>query len=658
MRDLLVDDCFMRLLQSGSAFIGKTLKFVHHEMVVRVVNDVWLTREGKVSSVVFEDNPWARLLLDFISLDPTNRIDLAISWCVDAMSLDVRSSFGSLPSFETPNKLYEVVVQHVGNALLDRGNEQHITLPTFFENVPDVVPILGVAQRSLEQEHLCDVGISIMCRSAIERKVARRRYLDALLSCATSNSFALQMCSIRRMMKELFDLDTFKNDIIAHATEQFNALRDADVVLEEVGGSKDKYSGSSMEIEDEDIRDGDKERRKIDEENAVTTENAEQVESAHEVDTGEVENKGGERPEHTDDHEASEMKRIERELLLRRRIEEQRIRADELVKQKGLLFFLTTARQHEQLQLIVDVYASAKCDVIRNSIRMNVRELIGHFPSSDEYLLENLRKHPAEASPLLLYFVYVLAEKYDISEDLVRVIEDLYESKTVDHRFLVPIIARVKKGIVVDALKDILTSVGDRSVHHMIDQLLEKEKSQFLPLEVLVHVLSANVPESSIMRQKSAVDYCLKKEWIFTRYIVASALQRIVDSKRIPKLFLATLLQVCAKDDTMLRFGIQQMIEIIRFKPWKDSFVWKGFKLFLNHFEPETLVVLNHLPPDALEQELSSDDEMRHLFAHYVARNEYPSSHQHLVDTYGPTPKTCAQMEEESSAIEEDPSVQ
>jgi hypothetical protein len=63
----------------------------------------------------------------------------------------------------------------------------------------------------------------------------------------------------------------------------------------------------------------------------------------------------------------------------------------------------------------------------------------------------------------------------------------------------------VFQGIVVDALKDILTFVGDRSVQHMIDQLLEKEKSQFLPLEVLVHILSANVPESSIMRQKSGV---------------------------------------------------------------------------------------------------------------------------------------------------------
>ncbi|GAB5368819.1 hypothetical protein AAMO2058_001352400 [Amorphochlora amoebiformis] len=304
-----------------------------------------------------------------------------------------------------------------------------------------------------------------------------------------------------------------------------------------------------------------------------------------------------------------------------------------LIKLKIDLEFAICEKHPEECKFLLE--QSAKGTIpLRIAFGMKVKKLIRSIGIDNEKLYGVMKACPEGGEDIMYLFINELAS-IQITPRLFQVAWGLFEwSKNSLYdfncgRFLVPVISALNKGLVLRELGRLLHLPSRKMARRAINALSKADTaSKFKPSELLIalHELTSmqgNKSHSFLDMLRHVIhNECLQRGDIYTQEELAVALSQMASISPIPKLYMWTLLQVLRKYPKTVGFAMQQLTTLISRRVWEDAELWIGFLKCANENQPKSFPVLLQLPPQQLQDALSTHKSIREPLRAFAEANK------------------------------------
>lgn len=254
---------------------------------------------------------------------------------------------------------------------------------------------------------------------------------------------------------------------------------------------------------------------------------------------------------------------------------------------------------------------------VLRSLEIPVRSMGMNSPQ----LLQFVEQCPQGTETLVTRVIHVLTERIAPSPALVERVRDLYEKKVSDVRFLVPVLAGLKKAEVLEALpkfmqltpivlKEVFNralgashgQTGPLSASELLVALHNIESSKTVDVKIVIRSISLLLQEKGVCNQES----------------ITSALQELVEQTPLPTLLMRTALQALNLHPKLTVFTMQLMQKLVQKSVWKNKRVWEGFIVCCQRTKPHCFGILLQLPPPQLKSVFEIAGELREKLLEHV----------------------------------------
>ncbi|KAJ1547709.1 hypothetical protein HK405_005126, partial [Cladochytrium tenue] len=310
------------------------------------------------------------------------------------------------------------------------------------------------------------------------------------------------------------------------------------------------------------------------------------------------------------------------------------------------LYFALCSKKHELLSLLFERFGDLSPSVAR-AVLAHVNPLMRSMAASPDKLLARLHDFPAPALPLARRVVAVLTEKGAPSRELVEVVMEEYSKKSLDARFVLPVLTYLDKPKVLSLIPSLLalldgspesTAVVESAFLKLVEDRLTAAtvenaegavpaanlRPQVLtPIELLVAIHNQ---EGAAWLKKclEGTAICLAHTDVFKQEVFAAAIQQLVDQPRMPALLMKTVLSSLKTFPGLVGFATGVLARLVGKKVWATApDLWEGF--FREGFIrcclttlPASVPVVASLPRLQLEEMLAAAPVLKKRLVQYT----------------------------------------
>jgi symplekin len=315
--------------------------------------------------------------------------------------------------------------------------------------------------------------------------------------------------------------------------------------------------------------------------------------------------------------------------------------AMEKVRKPAVLLMALCIRRPEIIKTLFELSALPKANVLSKTVRQQMTKLARaagtkHGASAIALKVAEMATH-AE-TPLLLAFLDNLAptgDKGQVPQDFIDACYQIQESKMVDARkdarFLIPVVSAMKRGELVDKLKEFveaddniflaaLVKMGERLGRHGLLYRDEPEPENptlkgMTSCEQLVFLHQLDFAAAGLAQKRylDAIRLCLDNDEIFNDRLIMSALDHIsgtflTGTDKLPLAYMRTIILVCSKHESLHNWICHTLLpRLVEGKIYTDRRQWEGWMRCAKMLESSgdtgvsSAEAIAQLPPEQLE---------------------------------------------------------
>ncbi|RKO88154.1 hypothetical protein BDK51DRAFT_28493, partial [Blyttiomyces helicus] len=268
-------------------------------------------------------------------------------------------------------------------------------------------------------------------------------------------------------------------------------------------------------------------------------------------------------------------------------------REDDVVRHLEL-FFALCSKKHDLLLELFKVYPSFHTSV-QKATCSQIYPLINTMASTPARLHGIVRSFPEGSEDLLLRVLSILTEKSPPSPALVAAVRSVIEPRGLDARFLVPVISGMEKSEALIYLpKMVMLLDGTEQQRDIIREAFLRLVDcpsprnaaaaatgtgvasgvggggggpSLSPAELLIEL--HRIEDDGISLQKAMQ--------VFKQEVLAVVLQQLVDQKKLPTIFMRTVIQSVNQFKTLANFVNSLLMKLVVKKIWTAPKLWDGF---------------------------------------------------------------------------------
>lgn len=312
---------------------------------------------------------------------------------------------------------------------------------------------------------------------------------------------------------------------------------------------------------------------------------------------------------------------------------------------------------------------------VQQAIETHIVQLIRALGPSHPRLVTLLRNFPAGADSLALCILKTLTEK-SRTPAIVELVKELVDSRDVDPRFLVPIMADLDKAEIMKRLPRVVTILASRapedralikSVFQSIVQMppqgfgsvssnLPRVRSTELltPVE-LMGLLHNSEREIGLKNTVAAIQICFSMTDVYRSEVLAAVLNQIAEEPSLPMLFMRTVIMAVSTYKSLSGYVARNLLSrLITKKIWLNGPLWDGFILCAKQTAPSSFGALIQLPREQLREVVGRQPELRTGLVEYLTGKAGGNRARlaSFMDMLGPEPGSA---DADAAAAREDP---
>ncbi|KZP01587.1 hypothetical protein CALVIDRAFT_532363 [Calocera viscosa TUFC12733] len=324
-----------------------------------------------------------------------------------------------------------------------------------------------------------------------------------------------------------------------------------------------------------------------------------------------------------------------------------------LVQQYLELYFVLCLTVQDMLDEIFEHYPHMDGSV-QDAVQDLITNLVKSLGQSNGKLLTLLRTFPPGSETLALRVLNILTESRRPSAPLVALIKAIVAERSLDVRFLMPILPEMEKADILRYLPRIVATLNGqqtektlvRSVFSSIvtappqtfatssNQPRIKQSELLTPVElmVLLHHLDK---DAGLKPTIEAIQLCFSMTEIYRSDVLAAVIQQLVDEPTLPTLFMRTVIMTVQRYKSLTGFVSTTILSrLIPKKVWEQPPLWDGFLRCAKMIAPSSYAVLLQLPKAQLRDVVTRDADLRSGLKEFMVKKG-GNNRARLVEIFG-----------------------
>ena len=309
---------------------------------------------------------------------------------------------------------------------------------------------------------------------------------------------------------------------------------------------------------------------------------------------------------------------------------------EDTVKVCLYLFLSLLPKNQDLFKNLADVYTNSKTMVYADGgqpVKVQIvilRELdlpISKVPMDSPELMDLLDDPPVGSETLITRIVHILTDKTLPSAELVAKVKKLYEDRVKDVRFLIPVLNGLSKMEMIQYLPQLI-QCQTAVVKEVFMRVFSNNRGPMSPSDLLISLHTLGNDPNHTKTVVNVTKICFAERAIYDKGVLAVVLNKLMEEKDIPILFMRTVIQSLAMYPSMQGFIINILQRLITKQVWKQKVVWDGFIKACEKTMPQSYPVMLQLPPQQLEQFLEEAPKLREpLLLHVQNFKEHQRAH-------------------------------
>lgn len=310
---------------------------------------------------------------------------------------------------------------------------------------------------------------------------------------------------------------------------------------------------------------------------------------------------------------------------------------------------------------------------VQAAIEEHIVNLIRALGPNHPRLLTLLRNFPEGADSLALCILKTLTEK-NRAPALVEVVKELVDTRDVDPRFLVPVMADLDKAEIMKRLPKVVTILASRapedralikSVFQSIVQMPPQgfgsvssnlprvRQTELLTPVELMGLLHRAEREIGLKNTVAAIQICFGMTDVYRSEVLAAVLNQISEDQNLPMLFMRTVIMAVSTYKSLSGYVARNLLSrLITKKIWQNPPLWDGFILCAKQTAPSSFGALIQLPRDQLREVVSRQPDLRTGLVEYLTAKAGGNRARlaTFMDMLGPDPEDPASAADAATA--------
>lgn len=543
------------------------------------------------------------LMLEFVKADFARRTRFAVTWMAEEWFCDrVRRKQAASSNAPTQDQ-YPIWLEKLVQAWIPGIDAKDRSLAKFLADLPEIPPAVLDLVAALNKDKVKMVaGMSTLQDICISRPALRDQSADKLLQLTRTSErstraraiIAIKQCAVTNSTLEATILAFARSNLdILIETPQPTKSEDAEKerAKDMANGDAAAANGVNGSVKPQ----GDAEATAPTNENGEAVAEEEKEESTHPVD------------------------------------------GDDVLRFVELPFSLCTKIPDMLDELFMAYPRTPK--FVQEAIETHIVNLIRALGPNHPRLLTLLRNFPDGADSLALCILKTLTEKIR-TPALVSLVKELVDTRDVDPRFLVPIMADLDKAEIMKRLPRVVTILASRapedralikSVFQSIVQMPPQgfgsvssnlprvKQSELLTPVELMGLLHHAEREIGLKNTVAAIQICFSMTDVYRSEVLAAVLNQISEDQNLPMLFMRTVIMAVSTYKSLSGYVAKNLLSrLITKKIWQNPPLWDGFILCAKQTAPSSFGALIQLPKDQLREVVSRQPDLRTGLVEYL----------------------------------------
>lgn len=298
------------------------------------------------------------------------------------------------------------------------------------------------------------------------------------------------------------------------------------------------------------------------------------------------------------------------------------------VSQHVELAFALSRRDQELLDKIFGIYPQ-----LPPAIQTTVEEMLVPLVRSlgpTPKLLEILRNSPLGAEKLALRVITTLSAEGS-SPVLVNVIRSLMEERTLDPRFIIPVIGELNKAEIESQVPSIVSLLGQPENRDVVRTAFASALQKMTPADLLV---SLHSEKAGLKPTVDAIGICFSMTTVFRSDVLANAMQRIVDQPTpLPVCFVRTVIQAVTTYKSLVPFVANNVIpKLVAKRLWETPQLWDGFVRLVRVLGQASFNALLQMPVERIREVVEKQPTLKGPLKTFLANK--PAARQQLAQIF------------------------
>ncbi|SPO30932.1 related to Symplekin [Ustilago trichophora] len=538
------------------------------------------------------------LMLEFVKADFARRTRFAITWMAEEWFCDRVRRKQATSAGTTSKDQYPIWLEKLVQAWIPSIDAKDRSLAKFLADLPEIPPTVLDLVAALSKDKVKMVaGMSTLQDICISRPALRDQSADKLLQLTRTSERSTRARAIIAIKQCAVTNSTLEATILAFARSNLDILIETPQPPEAEAVEKEEKSNGDQSAAN-DVNGAAK--VDPDAEGATTNEGEEATEEEKEEST------------HPTD-------------------------SDDVLRFVELPFSLCTKIPDMLDEIFITYPRTPK--FVQTAIETHIVYLIRALGPNHPRLLTLLRNFPDGADSLALCILKTLTEK-NRTPAIVDLVKELVDTRDVDPRFLVPIMADLDKAEIMKRLPRVVTILASRqpedralikSVFQSIVQMPPQgfgsvssnlprvRQTELLTPVELMGLLHHAEREIGLKNTVAAIQICFSMTDVYRSEVLAAVLNQISEDQNLPMLFMRTVIMAVSTYKSLSGYVARNLLSrLITKKIWQNPPLWDGFILCAKQTAPSSFGALIQLPKDQLREVVSRQPDLRTGLVEYL----------------------------------------
>ncbi|KFD52988.1 hypothetical protein D918_05096 [Trichuris suis] len=273
--------------------------------------------------------------------------------------------------------------------------------------------------------------------------------------------------------------------------------------------------------------------------------------------------------------------------------------------------------------LLPTVYVSA-ISLVKRQILVRLGPVLNEAAIEPETLSTLIDTCPHDAETLVTRIIRQCASRSILAPSVVQKIWNLYEDRKPDVRFLWPVYQYLSK----QQVDSILPAIVRLNPKMMVEQVVRMVKTKnpstgqpsLTPLDFVMHLHKIEINNAEdAAAVGNALDIVFQEQTTFTKEVLLSSLQLLIDQKPLPILLMRTVERAIDTYPQLMGFVQTVLQRLVVKEVWKREQIWESFVKCCLRTKPQCLPALLQVPAEQLSSAMKICPELKALLRNHIS---------------------------------------